>query len=425
MDEEGRREQQQLVMRFQQLTGPVMAKGVEDTALYRYYPLISLNDVGGSPDRFGYSVDEFHRHNIRAQRTQRHSLLATSTHDSKRSEDVRSRINILSEIPDTWKTALTHWGRLNKRKKIIINREIVPDRNEEYLIYQTLLGTYPVEEMDEGGRDNYRHRIQNYILKAIREAKVHTSWIRPDNAYEEGVKNFIIAILDPSPSNSFLADFRVLNQRVAYCGLYNSLAQVVLKVFSPGIPDFYQGNELWNYSLVDPDNRGRVDFTRRKQLLESLKMQAERDDKTTALTMELMGKLEQGEAKLYVTWRALNHRRQNAGLFNEGTYIPLQAAGSKNDNLCAFAWQKKGKQILVIVPRLIAKLTQNGTISPVGAQAWGETELLLTGRPQIRTYCNIFTGEMMTSTISGRQAALPLAKALAIFPVAALELVSS
>jgi (1->4)-alpha-D-glucan 1-alpha-D-glucosylmutase len=425
MDEEGRREQQQFVMRFQQLTGPVMAKGVEDTALYRYYPLVSLNDVGGNPDRFGCSLNEFHRRNISAQRTRRYSLLATSTHDSKRSEDVRSRINILSEIPDIWKTALAHWSRLNRRKKIIINGESIPDRNEEYLIYQTLLGSYPAGEMDQSASDNYKNRIREYILKAIREAKVHTSWISPDNTYEEGVANFIIAILDPSPSNSFLADFRVLNKLVAYCGLYNSLAQVVLKIFSPGIPDFYQGNELWNYRLVDPDNRGLVDFTRRRQLLESLKMQAGRDDKATALAMELMGELEQGEAKLYVTWRALNHRRQNTSLFNEGTYIPLPAAGNKNDNLCAFAWQKEGKQTLIIVPRLIAKLTQNGNISPVGAQAWGDTELILPGRFHTGTYRNIFTGEMMASTISGRQTVLPLAKALAIFPVAVLELVSS
>jgi (1->4)-alpha-D-glucan 1-alpha-D-glucosylmutase len=422
MDEEGRREQQRFVMQFQQLTGPVMAKGVEDTAFYRYHRLVSLNDVGGHPQRFGNTVDEFHRQNARRQNTRRHSLLTTSTHDAKRSEDVRARINVLSEMTGEWQAALLRWSRLNGRKRIRLNGESLPDRNTEYLIYQTLLGTYPIEEMNKSQRDSYQHRIQNYVLKAIREAKVHTSWVIPDTAYEKSVMTFIARLLDASPSNSFLTDFLVLNRQIAYCGMYNSLAQLVLKVFSPGTPDFYQGNELWNFSLVDPDNRRPVDFSRRIQLLESLKTRAARN--SLALAGELMGNVESGEIKLYITWRALNYLRDHTDLFHDGAYVPLKAEGSRKGNICAFAWQKADQQTIVMVPRLVAGLTRNGTIPPVGPQAWGDTALLLPGRRGVRAYRHIFTGEILESNHDEKRATLPLAKVFTILPVAAVAPVS-
>jgi len=423
MDEEGRREQQQFVMRFQQLTGPVMAKGVEATAFYRYNPLTSLNDVGSNPGCFGNTVDEFHRHNTVLLKNWPHSLLATSTHDSKRSEDVRARINVLSEIPKEWKASLGRWSRFNRRKKTALDGESVPDKNEEYLIYQTLLGTYPAGEMSERERDTFTCRIHNYVLKAIREAKVHTSWVNQDTAYEENVMAFVTAILDSSPSNLFLADFLKLNKQVAYGGMYNSLSQVVLKTFSPGTPDFYQGNELWNFCLVDPDNRGPVDFTYRTRLLESIKERAGGKNALTGLAKELAGNLENGEIKLYVTWKALDYRRRNPLLFNDGNYVPLEAIGGRKANVCAFAWQKANRQLLVSVPRMITRLTQNGTAPPTGPQAWGDTLLVLPGRLRKRTCRNIFTGELVEVTTSERRAALPMAEVMATFPVAALELI--
>ncbi|MBI2851184.1 MAG: malto-oligosyltrehalose synthase [Chloroflexi bacterium] len=424
LDEEGRREQQQFVMHFQQLTGPIMAKGVEDTAFYRYNPIVSSNDVGGNPARLGNTVREFHLHNAIRHRAFKHSLLATSTHDSKRSEDVRARINVLSEMPGKWKTARVRWSRLNRRKKITLNEERVPDRNEEFLIYQTLIGTYPIEEMDEAERQKCADRIQTYILKAIREAKVHTSWVSPDTAYEEGVAAFIAAILDPSPSNTFLVDFIGFNKQVSCGGMYNSLSQVVLKAFSPGTPDLYQGNELWNFSLVDPDNRGQVDFTLRIKTLEVLKERAAKSENLSKLTEELLSNISDGRVKLYVTWKALNYRRENSDLFNEGTYVPLEAAGGRKTNICAFAWRMGSKQIAVVAPRLVAKFTQNGAVPPVGRQVWGDTVLQLPGRARIMPYRNIFTGELIQSAANGRRVVLPVAQVLATFPIAALELVS-
>jgi (1->4)-alpha-D-glucan 1-alpha-D-glucosylmutase len=422
MNQEGRNEQRLFVMRFQQFSGQVMAKGLEDTACYIYNPLVSLNEVGDYPPRFGTGVDEFHRQNIYRKNTLPHSMISTSTHDSKRGEDVRARINVLSEIPTEWSSALFRWSRRNRKNKITLNGQSVPDRNEECLLYQTLLGTYPLGRIDRKQRDEYRRRIQGYMLKAIREAKVHTGWTSPGKPYEEGMAQFISSILDPSPArNPFLADFATLNRQVAYCGMYNSLAQSLLKIFSPGVPDLYQGNELWDFSLVDPDNRRPVDFACRVQLLNVLRKEASKKRPLIHLAQHLVDTKENGQIKLYVIWRALVYRRANAGLFDHGTYLPAKAVGKNKNHICAFVWQKGSNQLVVVAPRLVARLTQKAAIAPIGQRVWADSHLILPHGCHARQYLNIFTDEIIDTDPKAKRSSLPLARVFAVFPVAALE----
>jgi (1->4)-alpha-D-glucan 1-alpha-D-glucosylmutase len=419
MDETGREEQRLFTMRFQQYTGPVMAKGVEDTALYLYNPLISLNEVGGNPQNFGSTLDEFHRQNMRRCKSKPHSFITTSTHDSKRGEDVRARIDVISEIPQIWKSTLTHWHRLNKNKKITGNGCSIPDSSEEYLIYQTLLGTYPVDNIDRAGYTKYVRRIQNYMLKALREAKVHTNWIEPDTGYENAVIKFVAKILEPSPSNQFLADFKTLNSLVASCGMYNSLSQVVIKAFSPGVPDIYQGNEVFAFNLTDPDNRVPVDFERCNNLLNDLKKDMAHNKEPARLAQALSSDTDKDRLKLYIMWRSLNYRRDNPMLFTEGEYIPLHAEGTKKNNLCAFAWQKDEQRLIVVVPRLVAGLTGKTGKAPTGVEVWGNTHLILPDKPGGSRYSNIFTGEHL-NTSGDKEPALLLTDVLNNFPVAVL-----
>jgi (1->4)-alpha-D-glucan 1-alpha-D-glucosylmutase len=422
MNEEGRNEQRLFVMKFQQFSGQVMAKGLEDTACYIYNPLVSLNEVGDFPQRFGTSVDEFHRHNIYRQNTLPQSMISTSTHDSKRSEDVRARINVLSEIPTEWSSALFRWSRLNSKNKSTLNGQTVPDRNEECLLYQTLLGTYPLGRMDRKQRDEYRRRIESYMLKAIREAKVHTGWTSPNTPYEQGMAQFISTILDPSPSrNPFLADFATLNRQVACCGMYNSLAQSLLRIFSPGVPDLYQGNELWDFSLVDPDNRRPVDFACRVHLLNALRKEAVKKRPLLHLAQHLVNTKENGQIKLYVIWRALVYRRAHSGLFEYGAYLPAKAVGKNNSRICAFVWQKGSDQLVVVAPRLLARLTQKAAIAPIGERVWADSHLILPHGCHARQYRNIFTDEIIDTEPNAKRSSLPLARVFAIFPVAAME----
>ncbi|MBI4334923.1 MAG: malto-oligosyltrehalose synthase [Chloroflexi bacterium] len=420
MSEEGRNEQRLFVMRFQQFTGPAMAKGVEDTAFYIYNPLVSLNEVGGSPHKFGRSLEEFHGQNKRRHRDMPHSFISTSTHDSKRGEDVRARLNVLSEIPGQWRAALKRWSQLNQMKKTAVSNEAVPDGNEEYLIYQTLLGTHPAHSTDKEEGDRYRGRLQQHMLKALREAKVHTSWISPNTAYEEGIASFIRDILDPALSGEFLADFTAFLKPVATCGICNSLSQVVLKLFSPGVPDTYQGNELWAFNLTDPDNRQPVDFNQRIQLLERIKHRLASSGDCSGFIRQLVETKEDGLIKLYVTWRSLNYRRENVALFDAGSYLPVKVAGAKRDHVCAYAW-KKGKTTLVVAaPRLIAGLTRVGDREPVGEEAWADTRLVLPAKLQAGNYKHLFTGETIRPLDRTGRPELRLADALATFPVAAL-----
>ena len=308
-------------MRFQQTTGAVMAKGVEDTAFYVYNRLISLNEVGGSPDRFGTTLQTFHGKNIERIKSWPHAIIATSTHDSKRSEDVRARINVLSEMPDEWRECLMKWSRLNKKKKPTVDGLSVPGRNEEYLLYQTLVGTWPVDPMNEAEYEVFKNRIKDYMLKAAREAKVNTSWINPNTIYEDALMIFIERVMDTHPVNQFLKDFLPFQKKISHYGMFNSLSKALLKITSPGVPDFYQGTEIWDFSLVDPDNRRPVDYDLRIRMFEELKKR-ESDIGPLKLINELTVNKDNGKIKMYLIYKSLNFRKNNRELFERGEYLP-------------------------------------------------------------------------------------------------------
>ncbi|HMK50134.1 MAG TPA: malto-oligosyltrehalose synthase [Thermodesulfovibrionales bacterium] len=408
------------VMRFQQITGPVMAKGIEDTAFYAYNRFVSLNEVGGSPERFGSSVEAFHGQNIERLKFWPNSLLTTSTHDTKRSEDARARMNVLSEVPRRWKECLAKWSRFNRRKKQIVDGQAVPDRNEEYLLYQTLIGVWPLSTDSEEDSGIFRDRIRNYMLKAVREAKVNTSWINPDNAYESALMSFVDTVLNPVPGNRFLSDFIGFQKIISRYGMYNSLSQVLLKTTSPGVPDFYQGTEIWDFSLVDPDNRRTVDYDVRRTTLDAARKKIAGQGLASGLR-ELLSDWEWGGIKLFVTCNALGYRRENKRLFSHGTYLPLISDGEKNDHVCAFARVQNDKTVVVAVPRLVAGLLEFEDKPPFGKDAWGDTWLVVPDELGADTFRNIFTDETVVVNRQFGKRTLPLADIFASFPVAMLE----
>jgi (1->4)-alpha-D-glucan 1-alpha-D-glucosylmutase len=385
-------------LKFQQLTGPVMAKSVEDTVFYTYNRLVSLNEVGGSPDRYGVSVTAFHRQN--AERLERwpHALLATSTHDTKRSEDVRARLDALSEMAGDWHAALIRWGRLNSSKKVVVEDQPAPDRNDEYLLYQTLLGAWADGPFDEKALEQFRGRIGEYMQKATKEAKVHTSWINPNEEYDGAVRQFVARLLPGVGADPFLDDLRALQRRVAFCGYFNSLAQVLLKLTSPGVPDLYQGCELWDFSLVDPDNRRPVDYSCRRALLANLQERiAGAGDDRTSLASELVDNVPDGRIKAYLIYQTLTFRQAHPDVFTHGAYLPLEATGAKRDHVCAFARAAGDEVYLVIVPRLVVRLTGGAMRPPLGPEVWGKTRLLLPSHLAGTSYQNLFTGEIVGS----------------------------
>ena len=410
-------ERLQFVARFQQVSGPVMAKGVEDTAFYQYHRLVSLNEVGGDPDVFGLSVASFHRANARRAQSWPYSLLATSTHDSKRSEDVRARINLLSEMPRQWRAAVTRWHRLNVYAKPRLDGRPEPDRNDEYLLYQTLVGAWPLEDMDDRAYDQFRERIRAFMLKAAKEAKVNTSWINPNTAYEKALAEFVGAVLDRSQSNAFLDEFRQFQEPLANLGMFNALSQALLKLASPGVADIYQGNEVWDFSLVDPDNRRPVDYKLRRQLLAELDRRSKGDE--AAFAAELLKTREDGRIKLYVTHRCLQCRGDCPELLLSGNYTALRVVGARAGHVCAFARASStGQTAIAVAPVLIGGLLR-GAPEPVGDEVWGATKLAVASRLGSR-FRNIFTGETVETEASNGRAYLPLRRILATFPVALL-----
>jgi (1->4)-alpha-D-glucan 1-alpha-D-glucosylmutase len=423
-DDEAREALERFVGRFQQFTGPVMAKAVEDTAFYIHNRLVSLNEVGGDPEIFGTMLSSFHQQNIERQAHWPHSLLATSTHDTKRSEDVRARINILSEIPREFRARIFRWARMNQPKKILVEDAPAPLRNDEFLLYQTLIGTWPLDPHDPPERDQYRERIQNYMLKATREAKVNTSWVSPNEDYERATREFVGSILDTSRRNPFLADFEPFAQRISELGLWNSLSQTVLKLASAGVPDLYQGTEIWDFSLVDPDNRRPVDYERRRDLLRSLETRlAESPDALGSLARELVASPRDGRIKLFVIWRMLNFRRQHPNLLTCGRYIPLDATGSRAEHVCGFVRKNTHSAVLVVASRLIAKLNDAVASPPLGRDIWGDTSVSLPNQLQSASFRNLFTGEIVSPSQPGfsETGRWPIGDLLAAFPVAVLE----
>ncbi|MBV9579681.1 MAG: malto-oligosyltrehalose synthase, partial [Chloroflexi bacterium] len=406
-----RQDRLRFIARFQQTTGPVMAKGTEDTAFYQFNRLVSLNEVGGDPDTFGRSLTAFHRHNAEYAHDWPASLLASSTHDTKRSEDVRARINVLSELPREWRAALTRWTRLNGRKKPTIQGRVAPDRNEEYLLYQTLLGAWPTGAT--GVDEEFVRRIGEFMLKALKEAKVHTSWITPNTEYEEAVLHFTRTILDARESGAFLDDLAQLQKRVAWFGTFNSLSQTVLKLGSPGVADVYQGNELWDFSLVDPDNRRPVDFSARRKLLGSMLAACDRD--RLALVREVLEHTADGRIKLYISQRLLCLRRERPGLFVGGSYTPLRG----NPHVAAFARAAEGQTLVIAAPVQIATLLRGNLAPPIGADVWREDLLPVPGEAG-RGYENVLTGQRVGAVEGRTGPALKLAEVFSDFPVAAL-----
>jgi (1->4)-alpha-D-glucan 1-alpha-D-glucosylmutase len=418
--ENDKKEWVDFVMRFQQLTGPVMAKGVEDTAFYIYNRLVSLNEVGGMPERFGTPLETFHGQNIERSKFWPHALIATSTHDTKRSEDVRARIDVLSEIPDEWRKRLVLWRRLHNKKKTIVSGEKVPDPNEEYLLYQTLLGTWPSGMTEAGEGEAFRQRIRGYMLKAVREAKINTSWISPDALYEEALLIFVDRILGVNGSKEFLRDFSQFQKKISNFGMYNSLSQVLLKITSPGVPDFYQGTELWNLCLVDPDNRGPVDFETRRKLLDDLR----RDESARGplrVSRELAGRRGDGRIKLYTIYKALNHRKAHRDLYANGEYLPLEASREKADHVCAFARRSGRESVVTVVPRFLTSLIPSPESLPCGKEVWDDSILMIPFAERGMQYRNIFTGELLTVQESKGARGLFLAEVFSCVPVALLE----
>ncbi len=406
------------VARFQQATGPVMAKGVEDTAFYRYHRLVSLNEVGGDPARFGEAVAAFHGRNMTRRERWPASLLATSTHDTKRGEDVRARIDVLSEIPAEWHARVRRWRRLARRFKRPVAGALAPARNEEYLLYQTLVGAWPVEEWDEA-RPRFTDRIQAYMEKAVKEAKVHTGWINPDPDYDVAVREFVAGIL--APGSPLVADLRPFQALVARHAMVSSLAQTVLKIASPGIPDFYRGTEGWDLALVDPDNRGPVNFEAARARLDTLAAEIEARADRTALCAGLLEGWRDGRIKLFTIMRALGVRRADPGLFVEGDYLPLTASGRQIDHLVAFARRRAGRAVIAVAPRLTVRLTGFSGEWPLGEAGWADTWVGLDDPDLGGTWMDRFTGAHLdTESVNGRPA-LRASRLFAHFPVALLE----
>jgi (1->4)-alpha-D-glucan 1-alpha-D-glucosylmutase len=391
----------QFVQRWQQFCGPMMAKGKEDTAFYIYNRLISMNEVGGQNEP--RPLEEFHRFAEARAKSWPHTLNAGTTHDTKRGEDVRARVHVLAETSDAWSRHVKRWRRWNARAKRVLRGASVPGANEEYFIYQTMVGAWP---LDASEMETFQERVQAALVKAWREAKLYTSWSNPDKDYESAVADFVTTILKPDSENRFLPDFAGFQQRIATYGTFNSLSQTLLRLVAPGVPDIYQGSELWELSLVDPDNRRPVDFTKRQNLLEDL---------THAGTAELLQRWCTGAVKQYVIQKTLVWRRDHAAVFRDGEYIPLEAQGQRAGHVISCARHAGMAWTIAVAPRFPATLSKTAG-PPIGQRVWADTELSFPATAP-RRWSNIFTGERLDVSSNGRA---PMAAILRQFPVALL-----
>jgi (1->4)-alpha-D-glucan 1-alpha-D-glucosylmutase len=405
LDADGRAAHAQFVLKFQQTTGPVMGKGLEDTVFYIYNRLPALNEVGGEPQQFGVSIDVFHKRSLDRQRDWPATLLATSTHDTKRSEDARARMVAISEIPELWRRSLQRWSTANRRWKRTVNDLEAPDANEEYLLYQTLLGTWPTRadgEPEPVPAPDYITRIQAYMGKALKEAKMNTSWIQPNEEWDAAMHDFVAKILDSSPRNKFLLTFLPAAKEIARIGMINSLTQTLLKLTSPGVPDIYQGTETWDYSLVDPDNRRAVDYELRREMLKSL---------SSATPEELMQTWPDGRIKMFVTKRLLQLRRSHADLFGRGEYLPLRTSGTFAECGLSFIRRLDNNWIAVIVPRLSSRIG----FPPVG-EAWQDTAIQLPEAFSLKEAHDLYTCQ----PIRHRKRQVDVADVLSVLPFAVI-----
>jgi (1->4)-alpha-D-glucan 1-alpha-D-glucosylmutase len=401
----------------------VMAKAFEDTAYYRYFRLLALNEVGGDPRRFGTSCAAFHH--VAAERGQAwpRAMLTTATHDTKRGEDNRLRIALLSEMPREWGRRVAGWIRLNRRHRGEVDGEDVPDRNVEYLFYQMLVGVWP-PALDPGDVEEVSalaERVEAAMIKSVREGKQRSSWSYPNAAYEAGLQRFVRGVLDAARPNPFLVDFAAFVEQLARPAAIASLSQLVLKLTVPGVPDIYQGGELWDFSLVDPDNRRPVDYDLRRAMLDDLRARSEED--LAALAQDLIENARSGAIKLHVTYRALNYRCKRDTLFRDGGYIPLEVFGVRARHVCAFLRQYGDQTALVVVPRLVYGLTAGEQMPPTGT-VWGDTRLVLPEHYRPAGFVNVLTGERVTLAHEGRRLRLLVSDAMATLPVGLLDAVT-
>ncbi len=425
-DEREARERLRFSMKLQQYTGPVQAKGLEDTAFYRYNVLLSLNEVGGDPSRFGRSVEEFHEANRLRADVWPFEMLATATHDTKLGEDVRARINVLSEIPDDWGREVSKWMRIAKANRTVIDGEPAPDRIDEYRFYQALLGVWPPELGVEtkATPDELVSRLSEYMIKAVKEAKVHTSWLTPNEPYEQALRTFVRRALTGSSGAKLLAALLPFQRKIAHLAVVNSLAQVVLKIGSPGVPDFYQGTDLWDLSLVDPDNRRPVDFDRRRCMLKEVDAALGLEPGTRAATLQnWLERWDDGRIKLIVTAAGLRLRREVPDVFLGGAYMPVPVEITVAGGAVAFARLSPGRDqaILFVAPRLFSRLITPAQPLPLGGDCWKTSRLMLPPELRDRQFRDEVTGLDIHPTRASENAWIFIGEALQILPVAILR----
>ncbi len=409
-------------MKFQQYTGPLQAKGVEDTAFYRYNVLVSLNEVGGDPQRFGGTIAQFHSANQQRRARVPRAMLSTAIHDTKRGEDARTRIHVLSEVPRTWRGCVREWAEINAACRSTVDGTDAPDRNDEYLFYQTLVGCWPAEVTEPHTPPELVARVRDYMLKAIKEAKVHTSWITSNEGYDRATAKFVEEVLCGERSHEFLAKFLPFQRRVARAGMVNSLAQLVLKSTAPGVPDFYQGTELWDTSLVDPDNRRAVDYAQRMSMLAEIEpWLADTPTPTSAAdaVAEWLNHWPDGRIKLYLTTCLLRLRKRAPQLFLDGEYLPLATDGEQAEHVVAFARRLGNEWAIAVVPRLSVLFARSMRELPVG-DVWGNTVIQLPESFTAPALTNAFTRTNVATEPVQSGSQLRLSNILAICPVALL-----
>ncbi|MBK0402989.1 malto-oligosyltrehalose synthase [Adhaeribacter sp. BT258] len=392
------------LMRCQQFTGPLAAKGVEDTTFYNYNRLISHNEVGDDPEVFGITVSRFHQEMLERQRHWPLAQNATATHDTKRGEDARMRLNVLTEMPEKWARILEQWETENEPFVQTIDGHQVPSRNRIFYLYQALLAAFPMDGQPEA---DFQERVKEALTKAMREAKMYSNWSEPNEKYEQEALDFLGSIL--TDGTAFKSSFQAFARLVSFYGMLYSLGQTLLKITSPGIPDIYQGCELWDLSMVDPDNRRPVNFESRKNYLQELQ-ETTGNGRENALK-SMMQNWTDGKIKMYVTWCALQFRKARKELFTQGEYLPLKLAD--NPNVLAFGWKLETQWCLVIIPLELGKLTEPETF-PLGEQIWKDEMLVLPANAP-KKWKNIFTDQ----TLSGENK-LALAEIFKLFPVACL-----
>jgi (1->4)-alpha-D-glucan 1-alpha-D-glucosylmutase len=423
--EDERQERLRFVQRFQQASGPATAKGVEDTAFYAYVPLLSRNDVGGAPEvGLGDAVARLHAGNATRAELWPRSMLCTSTHDTKRSADLRSRLDVISEIPEQWQARVQGWHRMNRLLRSRVHGRFAPGRNTEWMIYQTLAGAWPLPApslFEDGRMPDFRERIVEYMRKAAREAKLHTSWVDPRPDWEQALESFVRGLLPDEGRTPFLDDMAGLVERIARPGLWNALSRLLVHLSAPGVPDIYQGDELWSFSLVDPDNRRPVDFELRERLLGELEARFDGAEAPRAeLLRELVEQPEDGRIKLHVTRLALGLRRAEPELFGQGGYQPLPAEGPAQRHVLAYARQSGDRAAVALVPRLTLQLCEGRAHPPVGDAVWGRTHVPLPGALAGRRWHSVLTGRMLAAADGSAGGALRVGEVLADFPVALL-----